>query len=315
MSKRKMVITVDLKQQYLEQIQQIVPDWEVIAGKKKEIWESHIDSAEIIVGSKYTFRPSNELKWIQSWSAGINQYPLELLEENGIYLTSANGVHAYPISETIFAYILGFTRKIHTYVRNQQAKVWHHSNMKSEAHGKTLGIIGVGAIGKETAKIGKAFGMKVLGVRHSGKKEENVDEMYTTKDLGQVLPQCDYVVASLPLTKETHHLFGTQQFREMKNSAFFINIGRGTLVKEEDLILALQTGEIAGAGLDVFETEPLNEENPLWEMENVILTPHTAGSTEYYSNRVVEDIFIPNLKEYVSGKTPSINVVDFSKGY
>ena len=313
--KRKMVITKDLHQDLIDQIKQVVPDWDIVAGKDKEIWGPHVNEAEVTLGYKLELEDFSNLKWTQSTSAGINHFPTEQFKVNGILLTSANGVHAYPISETIFAYMLGLTRKIHTYVKNQQAKVWHHSNMKLEMHEKTIGIIGVGAIGKETAKIAKAFGMKVLGVRHSGEPVENVDEMVTPYRLDDLLPKCDYVVVTLPLTDETYQLFTARQFKLMKSSAFFINIGRGKLVKEEDLIAALQEGEIAGAGLDVFEKEPLGEDNPLWEMDNVIVTPHTAGSTEYYDKRVVENIFIPNLKAYLEGQKPYINLVDYSKGY
>jgi phosphoglycerate dehydrogenase-like enzyme len=237
------------------------------------------------------------------------------MNASNLYLTSANGVHAYPISETIFGLMLALTRKIHTYVKNQQKKTWHHAHMGLEMHGKTIGIIGVGTIGTETAKIAKAFGMRVLGVRHSGRPADYVDEMYTPDQLDQLLPICDYVVVTLPLTKETYQLFGADQFKQMKSSAFFINIGRGEIVVEADLIQALTEEAIAGAGLDVFQTEPLSSESPLWEMENVIVTPHTSGSTEHYNERVIEKILIPNLKAYLSGEIPPINLVNFSKGY
>jgi phosphoglycerate dehydrogenase-like enzyme len=318
--RRKLVITHNLEDNLLEQINAILPDWEVIAGKDKEVWQEHAKDAEIIAGWKkgleeYCLTPDSKLKWLQSWSAGVNAMPLDRLESRGIFLTSANGVHAYPISETIFALMLGLTRKIHTYVKNQQTKNWHHANMKLEIHEKTIGIIGVGAIGKETAKIAKAFGMKVLGVRHSGKPADHVDEMYTTEQLSELLPQCDYVVVTLPLTKETHHLFGAEQFQQMKSTAYFINIGRGEIVVEEELIAALQEGTIAGAGLDVFEQEPLSAESPLWEMDNVIITPHTSGSTQHYDQRLVKNILIPNLKSYLLGKDPGVNLVDYKKGY
>ncbi len=320
MEKRKLVITQNLEQDLLVQVKAVIPDWELVASKEKEVWQEQVKDAEIIAGwrrglDEYCLGPDSKLKWLQSWSAGVDSMPLEKLAARKIMLTSANGVHAYPISETIFALMLGLTRKIHTYVKNQQARVWDHAHMKLEIHEKTIGIIGVGAIGSETAKIAKAFGMKVLGVRNSGKPAEFVDEMYTTEQLHLVLPQCDYVVVTLPHTKETHHLFGAEQFKQMKSTAFFINIGRGEIVVEEELVVALHDGTIAGAGLDVFETEPLSTESPLWEMDNVIITPHTAGSTEHYNQRVVENILIPNLKNYLSGEPLSINLVDYSKGY
>lgn len=320
MQKRKLVITHKIDSQHLKQIKEIIPDWELIAVEEKEIWQNHVKDAEIIAGWKkglkeYCLDPQSKVKWIQSWSAGVDYLPLEELNARNIVLTSANGVHVYPISETIFALMLGLTRKLHTYVRNQQSKIWHHADIGLEAHEKTVGIIGVGAIGKETAKIAKAFGMKVLGVRHSGKPNDFVDEMYTVDQLNTLLPRCDYVVVTLPLTKETHHLFGQEQFTCMKSSAFFINIGRGEIVVQADLVRALLEGTIAGAGLDVFEKEPLSSESLLWEMENVIITPHTSGLTEHYDKRLIENIFIPNFKSYLSGNSPSINLVDYSKEY
>lgn len=320
MEKRKLVITLNIEEQYLQQIKKVIPDWEIFAGRDEEVWVDHLKDAEIVANWRKAvadncLQDGAKLKWIQTWSAGVNSLPLQELNAKGIALTSANGVHAYPISETIFALMLSLTRKIHTYIRNQQAKKWDEANIHLELHQKTIGIIGVGAIGREVAKIAKAFGMKVLGVRNSGKPAEFVDQMYTKGQLNDILPECDYVVVTLPLTEETEHLFGKKQFALMKQAAFFINIGRGPIVVEQELIEALQEKRIAGAGLDVFETEPLPESSPLWEMENVIITPHTSGLTEHYDQRVIEDIFIPNLKTYLDGGTPDINHVDYKKGY
>ncbi|MEB6550140.1 D-2-hydroxyacid dehydrogenase [Heyndrickxia sporothermodurans] len=320
MSQRKLVITQNLDQGLYGKVKETVPDWNIIAGKESSVWKDHLIDAEIIVGWKKEVKPygidrDSKLKWLQSWSAGVDSFPLEELNAKNIFLTTASGVHAYPISETIFALMLGLTRKIHTYVRNQQSKTWHHAHLSLEMHGKTVGIIGAGAIGKETAKIAKAFGMKVIGIRHSDISEESFDEMYITDHLNSILPQCDYVVVTTPLTDETYHLFGNEQFQLMKESAFFINIGRGEIVVEEELVRALEMRSIAGAGLDVFEKEPLSEQSPLWNLENVIITPHTAGSTEHYDARVIEDIFIPNLKQYLQEGVPKINLVDFKKGY
>ncbi|WP_034743960.1 D-2-hydroxyacid dehydrogenase [Halalkalibacter wakoensis] len=320
MNQRKLVITQNLESPFKERLHSILPDWEIVFGRDRSIWNDHISDAEVIAGWKkemtdLLLQNKGALKWIQTWTAGVNQLPLHTLQEKGVHVTSANGVHTYPISETIFALMLGLTRKIHAYVRNQQTKMWNHENMKLEIHEKTIGIIGVGSIGQETAKIAKAFGMKVLGTRHSGKPDPFVDEMYLPNQLDDILPKCDYVVITLPLTSETKQMFGEKQFQLMKRSAILINIGRGEIVVESDLISALQKQEIAGAGLDVFEKEPLSEESPLWNFDNVIITPHTAGSTEHYDKRVIEDIFIPNLKSYLTNSPLPLNVVDFKKGY
>jgi phosphoglycerate dehydrogenase-like enzyme len=320
MSQRKLIISQNINDLLLDKVKTIIPDWTIIAGRAPSIWEAHVADAEIIVGWKKEMKETivNQevsLKWLQSWSAGVNSFPLESLKSKNVPVTTANGVHSYPISETIFALMLGLTRKINTYVRQQQNKTWHHAFMNQEIHGKTLGIIGVGHIGRETAKIAKAFNMTVLGVRNSTQEDEYVDKMYTPSELHTLLPQCDYVIVTLPLTEKTKGLFGKKEFQLMKPSAFFINIGRGAIVVEDELIEALEEKQIAGAGLDVFEIEPLPQQSSLWEMENVIITPHTSGNTEYYNNRVIEDIFIPNLQNYLYGQAPNINLLDFDKGY
>ncbi|HZG73626.1 MAG TPA: D-2-hydroxyacid dehydrogenase [Chondromyces sp.] len=320
MPERKLIISQNIADSLLEQIKAVIPDWTIIAGRDPSIWKEHVATAEIIAGWKKEMKEiiveqEAQLKWVQSWSAGVNSFPLESLKSKNVLVTTANGVHSYPISETIFALMLGWTRKIHTYVVQQQKQVWHHANMNQEIHEKTVGIIGVGHIGRETAKIAKAFGMTVLGIRNSGKPEDFVDEMYTQEELHAVLPRCDYVVITLPLTEKTKGLFGKEEFQLMKPSAFLINIGRGPIIVESELVKALEEKQIAGAGLDVFEVEPLPQESPLWKMENVIITPHTSGSTEYYSKRLIEDIFIPNLKSYIDQQVPKINLLDYKKGY
>lgn len=213
-------------------------------GKDRSIWQDHLKEAEIIAGWKeeikyHCIEKESKLRWLQSWSAGVNKLPLDEMAAREILLTNASGVHAYPISESIFALMLALTRSIHVYVKNQLTKTWHHANLRQEIHGKTVGIIGVGAIGKETAKIAKTFGMKVIGVRRSGNPVKYIDEMYKPENLNTILPQCDYVVITLPLTKETYQLFGSQQFSLMKPSSFLINVSRGKIVVEDDLIKVL----------------------------------------------------------------------------
>lgn len=320
MTKRTLVINLKLEESLVRTIKQFLPDWNIVAANDSVLLTDDLKQAEIILHWSQKVEPlvleeNKNLKWLQTWTAGIDSLPLPELQQKGIYVTSANGVHAYPISETIFGLILGLTRKIHTYVRQQLEKKWYHARLNQEIHHQTIGIIGVGAIGLETAKIAKAFGMQVLGVRHSGKATDYVDKMYKPDQLDVVLPQCDVVVITLPLTKETTYMFTKDQFKQMKDTAILINIGRGPIVKEDDLIQALRQHEIAGAGLDVFTTEPLPEDSPFWEMEQVIITPHTAGSTKHYDERVIKDIFLPNLKRYLQGEVPHMNLVDFEKGY
>ncbi|MFB1082836.1 D-2-hydroxyacid dehydrogenase [Jeotgalibacillus sp. JSM ZJ347] len=316
---KKIILAHDLEEELVSAVKKVAPDWTIVTGKDEEQWGPHLKDADIVAGWKKAMTPyldqAENLEWVQSWSAGIDSHPLEEFEKHNMKLTSANGVHAFPIAETIFSMMLGWTRHIHTYTRQQQEKKWHHAGLKLELHGKKLALLGAGAIGKETAKIAKAFGMEVAGFRRSGGKEEHFDDMYKLDQLHEILPDCDYIVITLPLTKETHGLFTAETFNKMKQGSFLVNIGRGEIIDEEAMIQALKDGKIAGAGLDVFATEPLPEDSPLWEMENVIITPHTAGSTEYYNDRVIKDILVPNLKSYVDDEQLSVNVVDYQKGY
>lgn len=302
-----------------ELIVQTAPGWELVYGQEKELWLTHLKDAEIVVGWKRSvqeecLKPGSKLRWVQSWNAGVDNMPFEVIAERNIVVTNASGVHPFPISETIFGMMLGWTRKIHLSIRNQTKKTWQGTGSLGEIHGKTIGIIGVGAIGEETARLAKAFGMNVLGVRRSGKPSMYVDKMYDLLGMDELLQTSDYVVVTLPLTQETERMIGRRHFQLMKSTAFFMNIGRGATIDNEALIEALQEGAVAGAGLDVFEQEPLPESSPLWGMEQVIITPHNSGSTVYYDERVI-DIFINNLRDYVQGREPSLNRIDLEKQY
>ncbi|SDO33218.1 D-2-hydroxyacid dehydrogenase [Alkalicoccus daliensis] len=317
--KNTLIVAQDLSEQLQEEVREAAKEWKVIFGRKGEEWKSEINNAEIVAGWKPEMEKELSkdapLRWIQTWSAGVDSLPLDTYEKKGYIVTSANGVHAYPISETIFALLLGWTRKIHKYVRQQGRKEWHHAHLNGEIHGKTMMIYGVGAIGEETAKIAQAFGMKVIGVRKSGKSSANTDEVITTAEADQRINEADVIVNALPLTDETKEYFTLKRFQKMKKEAFFINIGRGDTVVEEALIAVLEAGQLAGAGLDVFQTEPLPKSSLLWNMEQVIITPHTAGSTALYNDRVIRNIFLPNLKAYLNNEELPVNVVNFKEGY
>jgi phosphoglycerate dehydrogenase-like enzyme len=317
---RKMVFLMNLPARFIDSVRSAAPDWDIVCGKEEGVWMPHIKEAEIVCGwnksaLELCLQPGTSLRWIQNWGAGVEYMPLAKIKELGITLTNASGVHAYPISETIFAMMLAFTRSLDVYIKSQLNKTWSKQRPLAELHGKTIGILGVGAIGEETARLAKSFRMKVLGLRRSGASVEFVDEVYDYSGLASMLGESDYVVNTLPLTAETRRMIGAEQFAAMKPSAYFINIGRGATVDNVAMIEALREKRIAGAGLDVFEKEPLPESSPLWEMDNVIITPHTSGFTEYYDDRVIEDIFLPNLQKYLLGREPVINKVDLDLQY
>lgn len=269
---------------------------------------------EIVIGwgkgiSDTVLRPDSPLRWVQTWSAGVEKLPLDRLEERGILLTNASGVHAEPISAVIIGFMLLFTRNLHSAIRNQQKHRWHSEGNESELTGKTAVIAGTGSIGSETARICKAFRMQTIGISRSGQPVTGFDQVYTTDQLKKAVGEGDFVINTLPLTDETRQMFDAGIFSACKEGAYYINIGRGATTNTEDLIASLNSGRLAGAGLDVFETEPLPEDHPLWDMEQVIITPHCAGTTDRYADRIV-DIFTENMQSYLKDGAPSRNVVD-----
>ena len=319
---RTIAVLQPLKEGDLERLQAVAPGWEVAAcAGAPEQWLPTVKRAEAIIGWKPEAEEAccasgGSLRWIQAWGAGVDKLPLGKLEQAGVIVTTASGVHPNPVSETAFAMMLAFSRKLHESVRHQRDRRWVQTAGLGEIHGKTLGVVGVGIIGSELARLGKAFNMNVVGVRHSGAPADYVDTMYTADRLSELLQTSDYVVAIMPLTDETYHMFGAEQFRSMKRTAYFINVSRGATTDTEALIDALRSGEIAGAGLDVFEQEPLPSEHPLWEMDNVIMTPHNGGVTDVYYERAL-DIVLGNLRLYVGGATEAElrNRVDLTKQY
>jgi len=259
---------------------------------------------------------SPKLKWVQLFSAGIDGVAKTGVLKSDVIVTDASGVAAIPIAECVLGTMLMFAKKAPLCFRNKQKKQWERF-LPSELKGKTLGIIGLGNIGQETARLAKVFGMRVVGTKRSIVKQElsamEVDKVYPRHDLLEMLGECDFVALAVPLTEETAKMIGEQELKAMKPTSYLINIARGGVMDESTLIQALKEEWIAGAGLDVFESEPLPPENELWEMPNVILSPHIAGGSEMYGTRLTE-LFCENLKLYLNGQ-PLLNVVDKGKGY
>lgn len=316
---RKIVSLFGFDAEQERRIQAAAPGCSVIFGKPAELDPGLLAEAEVLCGwwkaawDKEAGSPG-KLKWVQTGSAGVDNLPLGELEARGIVLTTASGVHPVPMTETVFAMLLAFTRKLHDAVRNQTERKWARSEGYDELRGRTLAVIGAGEIGAEVARIAQAFGMRTLGVRRTGRPAPHVDVMHTTERLDDVLAESDVVVNVLPHTAETVRLFDAGRFAAMKPSALFINIGRGTAVDTDALTEALRSGAIAGAGLDVFDPEPLPADHPLWAMDNVIITPHIGGATEQYKARMT-DLFVENLHAYLSTGTPAKNIVDYEKSY
>lgn len=285
-----------------EAIETTVPDVDLrIARTPPESMEL-LDSAEVVLAA---FLPSSfldnapNLGWVQALSAGVDFFDLDALEDREIVLTSAAGVHAEPVAEQVLGYMLLFERRIHTGIRQQSRTVWERYE-GGEIRGKTLGIIGLGAIGERIASYGRAFDMTVIGTkRRPETAPDAVDEAFPPDELFEVLKRSDYLVVACPLTEETRGLLGRKELTAMKSDAVLINIARGEIVDEDALTRVLQQNVIRGAALDVFSEEPFPDDSPLWNLSNVVMTPHMAGSTPAKSERIAE-IFATNFDAYVN---------------
>lgn len=316
---KSIVVLTSVPESYVQQIREDFPGWNVVHSPDGQQDREIIRQAEIIIGwngmaAEICLAGRSDLRWVHSWGAGVDGMPLAKFKDRNIILTNASGVHANPISETIIALMLSLTRKIHTNVYNQIKHDWKPKSWLPEMHGKTMGLLGVGSIGDETARLAKAFRMRVIGFRRSGKPAPHVDEMVDKDGLDYLVREADYLVNTLPLTPETRHMINQDVFSKMRASAYYINIGRGGTTDTDALIAAVKSGQIAGAGLDVFEEEPLPADSPLWDMPQIIILPHETGLTEHYSQRAM-DIFMENMQEYSSGRMPRRNLVDLDRGY
>lgn len=311
---------MDVLPKHLDQIKNVLGEAVITIRKDTEDMEKDFENADVVIAPAVTnvsLEKAKNLRWIQVTSAGVNGLPHTLVE-NEIIITNASGVHPIPIAEHVMAFMLMFAHQLHMLHRTQiTKKMWDYAYNKYpifELSGKTLGITGMGRIGTQITKLAKGLGMEVVAmVRDTSKKYQYVDEVVTEKDIAKLLQRADFVVNAMPLTHDTKYFFDKNKFEQMKSSAYFINIGRGPVAYEKDLIDALKNETIAGAGLDVFEEEPLIHESPLWDMENVLITPHSSGQTPEYMNRVI-DIFCENLEAYLK-KEPMPNLVDKRKGY
>lgn len=287
-------------------------------GSMKEAM-TEIDSVEILVSyggdlNEEVINKAAKLKWIMVFSAGIEKIPFDAIKQKGILVTNARGTSKMPMAEYTIGMILQVARKTKQLIESEKLEEWNRRLKMIEISGATITIIGTGSIGSEIARLAKAFGMKTVGVNRSGRNVEYFDEVYPVTELEKAIGQGDYIVSVLPSTRDTYHLLKDYHFKKMKKTCVFINIGRASLVDENVLIQALETGEIAHAVLDVFETEPLPKGHPFWKMENVTITPHLSGVSRQYLTRCVE-IFEHNLQQYISGENNFKNVIDLDRGY
>ena len=255
-----------------------------------------------------------KLRFIQSIGAGTDQFDRAALAARGVRLASAAGVNARAVSEHALALILALARRLPEARDNQHKHVWRGmigdiAAREDELGGKTLLVVGLGRIGGRLAHLGRAFDMKVIGVRRDPAGGLNgADEVHPLSALPDLLSQADFVALTCPLTAETTGLIDAAAFARMQPGAYLINCARGRVVVEDALIAALQSGQIAGAGIDVTHDEPLAPDSPLWDLPNALITPHTGGETRRYEDNVL-DILLENLARMGRGEASLQNQV------
>lgn len=285
----------------------------VVNAADAETARAQIADADAMYGrlTPELFANAAQLRWVQTSGAGLEGYIFPALANSQITLTNMAGIYGDQIADHVMSFVLMFARGMHIYVRHQLKHNWLRDLPFLHMADQTLGIIGFGGIGREVAQRAQAFGMRVMAVdAKTQSKPEYVAELWGTERLGELLSQADFVVLCVPHTPETAKLITRARLEQMKPTAYLINISRGIVVDLADLTSALQAGMIAGAGLDVFEIEPLPTDHPLWDMENVIITPHMASGTgsPHIADRRI-DLLCDNLRRYRAGE-PLRNVVD-----
>ena len=337
-----LLIASYLEEEFVEQIRQVDPRLKVVnepqllrppryaadhtgtpllrSAEQEARWRELLAEADILFDFDQTHREdlpevAPNVRWVQATSAGIGQFVKRMgydVRMPHTIFTTASGVHAAPLAEFCLMSILNHYRGLAHLQACQREHHWERF-ATTDLQGKTVGIIGLGKIGAETARLCAAFGMRVMGVKNTPSPVAHVDQVYAPGELRAMLPQADVIVMIVPHTPHSEKMIGAEEFALMKDGALFINIGRGSTVDEAALIAALQSGKVGGAALDVFEEEPLPKSSPLWDMPNVLICPHSASTSDRENARITE-LFCDNLRRYLAGE-PLRNVLDVEKLY
>lgn len=329
------VVAMDFSDALLDQIRAVSPRLRVeryFPNVPERVWAD----AEILYTTRIFPSPAQapRLRWVQLHSAGMEHALKEpIIQAEDVEVTSTSGIHAVHMSEFCLMMILAFNYRLQAMLSHQAKAEWVNDSEKifapRELRGQTLGIVGYGNIGRELARIADAMGMKVLAVKrdvmhpadddswveaHTGDAAGEIPlRLYPPEAIQSMAKECDYLVLTAPATESTKHMINAEVLKGMKKTAVLVNVGRGALVNEADLISALAAGEIAGAALDVFEEEPLPSTSPLWNAENVILSSHIAGNSGRYHEKAA-NVFIDNLVRYIENR-PLLNRLKRERGY
>lgn len=315
----RVVIAVDADDARKESLRSEFADIEFIFTRSEHVGDV-IPGAQVLLGWSRMddiLANADDLAWVQNVGAGVERVVTDEFRARKLILTNGSGIMAPNMAEHAIGMMLSLARRFPDLYRAQLNQRWKDdvdTTSVTELGGQTVLLVGLGEIGRQIARRLSAFDMTVLGVRRSaGEPSEHVAEVGSFTDLPQMVGRADHVISSVPHTPETVGMFDAELFQRFKHGARFYNMGRGTSVVQPDLIVALESGKLSGAGLDVTDPEPLPREDPLWKAPNVIITAHTSGATPRFQERLFE-LFTDNLRRYIAGEELR-NVVDQERGY
>ena len=292
-------------------------EWQLETVVRPEELAEIIEDAEILVAfpcEKDILLKGHRLKWVQALSVGVDAVPLKELMDQGAVVTNGKGIHRIHMAEYAIAAMVMLARSMHLLMQRQFKGQWDRKSLQGEINGATLGILGLGTIGEEVARKAQFMGMRVIGLKNHPRQVPHVEQVVGMDAIEWLFSESDYIVNLLPGTPATEHLINRALLEKMKPEACLINMGRGSTIQETDLIEVLRQGKIRAFWSDVFEEEPLPENSPLWQMENVVITPHICGESTKYMEKAME-IISHNLQVYLSGEGTMMNLVDPQKGY
>ena len=275
----------------------------------------HVPETEVIISiarwfTKEVAQKAINLKWLQCNITGTDHLIESLGDRRHIILTSGRGIHGPQMTEVTLLHMLALYRQVRRLTKNQETHTWDRF-LPYVLENRLVAIMGLGAIAEHMARCFKALGMTVYGISRTNRKIEGIDKVFSRDDLTDAVKDVDFLIALVPFNPETHNIIDAKVFYAMKPSACLINVSRGGVVDEAALIDALKNGEISGAGLDVFEESPLPDNSPLWDMENVFITPFTGGRSDKYAERILT-VIEPNIRAYLDGTTKYMkNIVQF----
>jgi phosphoglycerate dehydrogenase-like enzyme len=305
---------------YVEELRRRFPGIRFLHAENDEAMVRLIPTADVALTSRLTpqaFGAARALRWVHSPAAGVGSMLFPAMKASPVVLSNSRGMNAAAVAEHALMLMLAALRRLPEAVRAQAGRRWAADELSGlpSLRGRTLLVVGLGAIGQELARMASAAGMRVVGTRRETGDPPpcGVDAAYAPEDLPQLLPAADIVALTVPLTAETRGMIGAAELALMKRTAWLVNVARGKLVDERALVAALEGGTIAGAALDVVEHEPLPAGSPLWSLPNAIITPHVAGFREDYWAAAI-DLFAANLQRFLAGE-PVANIVDKQAGY